>query len=213
MTVPTPITPLSERRPAPVVRLGASAGDEELLAAARDGTPWARAALLDRHGAMVERLVRRILGHDPDLEDRVHDAFVAILRSLDGVRDPGALRSWMATVAVHTAHRAIRRRKLERAVFFWRPSAPEPFHAGGFEERDTLRRVYAVLDRLPAACRVAFALHHIEQMTVEEAASAAGTPPTTFKRRLARAERRFAALARADAELRPWLKEGRWTDP
>jgi RNA polymerase sigma-70 factor (ECF subfamily) len=185
--------------------------DEDLVRAAAAGESWAASALLERYGAMVERLLRRVLGHDPDLEDLVQDAFASVLASVGQVRDGAAVKGWIASVAVHTAHRAIRRRKLARWLAVFRPPE-EHVAAPAHEPRAALRRVYELLDRLPADERIAFTLRYIEEMPLEEVAVATEVSLATVKRKLARAEGRFVAAARADATLRAWLERGdRWT--
>lgn len=199
---------------AAVVRLPQPArSDEEILRGMRAGEAWAAAALLDRYGPLVERIVRRVMGHDPDLEDLVQDAFAAILSSIDQVRDDKALKGWIASVAAHTAHRTIRRRKLTRWIFFWdKGEPPEPAREMDMSGREALRRMYSALDKLPAAERVAFALRVIDEMPLEDVASACGVSLATIKRRLARAEQQFTAIARHDPVLRTFLEEGtRWT--
>ncbi len=181
------------------------------MLAAASGEPWAAASLLDRYGAMVERLLRRVLGQDPDLEDLVQDAFASILASVGQVRDGAAVKGWIASVAVHTAHRAIRRRKLTRWLAVFHP-AEEAVTIPAHEPRAALHRVYELLDRLPVEERVAFTLRYIEEMSLEEVAEASGVSLATVKRKLSRAEARFLAAARADATLRTWLERGdRWT--
>jgi RNA polymerase sigma-70 factor, ECF subfamily len=199
---------------ASVVRLPQTArSDEEIVRGMRAGEAWAAAALLDRYGPLVERLVRRIMGHDPDLEDLVHDAFATILASIDQVRDEKAIRGWIASVAAHTAHHAIRRRKLTRWIFFWqKDEPPEPAGEVDMSAREAVRRMYAALEQLPTAERVAFALRVIDEMPLEEVAEACGVSLATIKRRLGRAETRFKAIARRDPVLKAWMEEGeRWT--
>lgn len=200
---------------ATVVRLPQTArSDAELIAAIRRGEPWAAAALLDRHGPLVERLIRRVMGHDPDLADLVQDAFTAILSSLDQIRDENAVKAWIASIAVHTAHRAIRRRQLTRWIFFWQKedTADAPARDADFPARECVRHVYQALDQLPADDRVVFALRFIEEMQLEDIADTVGVSLATIKRRITRAEQRFQAIAQRDPVLRPLLEEGRrWT--
>lgn len=200
---------------ATVVRLPQTArSDAELIAAIRRGEPWAAAALLDRHGPLVERLIRRVMGHDPDLADLVQDAFTAILSSLDQIRDENAVKAWIASIAVHTAHRAIRRRQLTRWIFFWQKedTADAPARDADFPARECVRHVYQALDQLPAEDRVVFALRFIEEMQLEDIAETVGVSLATIKRRITRAEQRFQAIAQRDPVLRPLLEEGRrWT--
>ena len=213
---PTGATPRPGKS-ATIVRLPQTGrSDAELLAAVRRGEPWAAAALLDRHGPLVERLIRRVMGCDPDLPDLVQDAFTAILSSLDQVRDENAVKGWIASIAVHTAHRAIRRRQLTRWIFFWQKDETvhidAPARDADFGARECVRHVYRALDQLPAEDRVVFALRFIEEMPLEDIADTVGVSLATIKRRITRAEQRFQAIAQRDPVLRPWLEEGRrWT--
>lgn len=205
--------PRSVESGAVVRRLPSARTDEEILRGIREGQSWAGAALLDRYGSLVERIVRRIMGHDPELADLVQDAFTTILTSVGGVRDEKALKGWIISVSAHTAHHAIRRRKLTRLIFFWtKDDPPEPSCETDMGSREALRRVYAALSQLPADERVAFALRRIDEMPLEDVAAACDCSLATIKRRLVRAEQRFSAIARRDPVLKSWMDEGeRWT--
>lgn len=198
-------------RPFPSVR-----SDASILEGLRDGQPWASAALFDRYAPQVERVLRRILGHDlhVDLADVLHDAFVQILASAGRVRDPEALGGWIQSVAAHTAYKTIRARKARRWLRFWEPEElPEvQVEDANPETIEAYRRTYALLARLPTDERIAFALRHIEGMELTRVAEACEVSLATIKRRLAKAERRFSEGARRDDVLRVWLEEGgRWT--
>jgi RNA polymerase sigma-70 factor, ECF subfamily len=206
---------LPQGKSATIVRLPQTTrSDAELVAAMRRGEAWAAAALLDRHGPLVERLIRRIMGHDSDLPDLVQDAFATILSSIDQVRDENAVKAWMSSIAVHTAHRAIRRRQLSRWIFFWQhdDAVDAPTRDADHGARECVRHVYAALEQLPAEERIVFALRFIEEMQLEDIAATRGVSLATIKRRITRAEQRFVAIAQRDPVLRPWLEEGRrWT--
>lgn len=198
-------------RPMPSVR-----DDTTLVAGLRAGEPWARAALFERYAPQVERLLRKILGPDrhTELADVLHDTFVQALASLERLRDPGAVLAWMQTIAAHTAYRTIRARRARRWLYFWEPAALPEVSAPEVDSEvlEAYRRTYALLDRLPGEERIAFALRYIEGMELAQLAVVCETSLATIKRRLARAEQRFAAGARGDDVLRRWLEEGgRWT--
>jgi hypothetical protein len=62
---PIPAEHVPRGSSATVVRLAASGrSDEEIVRAVRVGERWGAAALLDRYGPMVERIIRRIIGPD-----------------------------------------------------------------------------------------------------------------------------------------------------
>jgi RNA polymerase sigma-70 factor (ECF subfamily) len=120
----------------------------------------------------------------------------------------------MQTIAARTAFRAIRARKARAWLKFWEPSeVPEVVCEGA--DPDVLeahRHTYALLERMPAEERVIFALRYIDGMELERIAAVCEVSLATIKRRLSRAEQRFAHAAERDSVLRPWLQEGgRWT--
>ena len=204
-------TPSSVVRPLPAVR-----DDQALVQGLMAGETWARAAFFDRYAPDVERILRRVLGHEmhTDLADLVHDTFVQALASVGSLRDPGALRGWMVSIAAHTAYRTIRARRARRWLRFWEPALLPDVPSSDVDPdvREAYQRTYDVLDRLPADERVAFVLRHIEGMDLGQLAETCRVSLSTIKRRLGRAEARFARAARNDEVLRSWLEEGgRWT--
>lgn len=209
--------PSSPRAPSGVVRpLPQVRDDHALVAGLRAGETWARAALFDRCAPDVERILRRILGYEihTDMADLVHDTFVQALASIDQLRDAGALRGWMQSIAAHTAYRTIRSRRVRRWLRFWEPSQlPEvPVEGVNPDVREAYRRTYMVLDRLPADERIAFVLRHVEGMDLGQVAETCRVSLSTIKRRLARAEGRFTRAAKRDEVLQTWMEEGgRWT--
>jgi RNA polymerase sigma-70 factor (ECF subfamily) len=205
------LSPPAEVRALPVQR-----SDADLVDALRAGDAWARVMLLDRFGVLVERLARRILGHEGhiDIADVVHDTFVAAFGSVHTLRSPEALVSWMQSVATHTACKAIRRRKARAWLRFVAPEdlpdcAVRPPSEEAVEAHD---RTYRILERFSANDRAVFALRFIDGMPLADVAAACGVSLATAKRRLARAERRFLASALGDPVLALWVRKGdRWT--
>ena len=215
---PTP-TPFPPEDPGPRSNVRALRGmpdDTALVEGLGAGEPWARAALFERYAPQIERMLRKILGPDPYIEisDVLHDVFVQALASLDRLRDPRAALSWMQAIAAHTAYRTIRARRARRWLRFWAPEVLPELVAPEIDDDvlDAYRRTYALLERLPADERIAFALRYIEGMELAQLAVVCDVSLATIKRRLGRAEQRFAAGARGDAILGRWLEEGgRWT--
>jgi RNA polymerase sigma-70 factor (ECF subfamily) len=198
-------------RPLPSVR-----DNTALLEGLRAGEPWAKAALFERYAPHVQRLLRKILGPQPSLElpDLIHDVFVRALASIDQLREAGAMLAWMQAITTRMAYRALQAQRARRWLRFWEPielvevSSPRV----DAEVLDAYRRTYAVLERMPTDERIVFALRHIDGMELSPIAVACEVSLATVKRRLARAEQRFAAAARRDEILRRWLEEGnRWT--
>jgi RNA polymerase sigma-70 factor (ECF subfamily) len=190
--------------------------DEAIVRGLRAGETWAQAALFEQYAPPVERILRKILGQDKHTEiaDLVHDTFVQALSSLHRLRDAGALLAWMQVIAAHTAHRHIRARRARRWLLFWEPAdLPEvPVTDLDGDVREAYARTYAILDRLSPDDRIAFVLRHIEGMELTQVAEVCEVSLATIKRRIARADARFAVAAARDPVLREWLEEGgRWT--
>jgi RNA polymerase sigma-70 factor (ECF subfamily) len=191
-----------------VVPLPIRDSDVALVAALRAGRPEARHALFDRYGGDVERVLYRILGPDQEITDLLQDVFLAALGSIDKLRQPEALRGWLTGIAVRKARKCILRRRRWRFIQLLPPSELPEREAvlPPAEVSEALQRTYALLERLPADERVAFALRFIDSMELTDVAAACEVSLATIKRRLARAQQTFHTLAARDALLREWLE-------
>jgi RNA polymerase sigma-70 factor, ECF subfamily len=183
--------------------------DDDALALG-EGHAAAKVELFDRYAHYLERILARILGHDAELTDLLHEVFVRALAAIDTLEDPGALKGWLRGIAVLTARESIRRRIRGRWLRFLSfEDLPEVEGIPSDDEgREALRATYAVLDRLGADDRIAFALRYIEGLELREVAAACNVSLNTIKRRLARAERRFSAFAAREPALTTRLGAG-----
>lgn len=182
--------------------LGRVTGAQE--AAARD--------LFRRYRGRVHAALYRILGGNADMEDLLQETFVQVFASLKSWRAEASLATWIDRIAVRVAYRAIGRRRAR----IDQPSAdgvtPElAVHGdapGALLAKDGVRRLYAALDRLPPASRVAFALHEIDGRSMAEVAEVTGASVTATKLRVWRARRTLEAAAARDPVLREFLRDG-----
>jgi RNA polymerase sigma-70 factor (ECF subfamily) len=184
-----------------------------LVAALIRGDAAAWVELVDRFGPDVERLVAGALGVDSDLADIVQDVFVRVMERVHQLRDPGALKSWIASVAVFAARGHIRRRRRWRWIRFLAPAdIPDvPAATSNPESHALVSSTYRLLDTLPENERLAFSLRFIAEMELTEVASACGVSLATIKRRLSRAEEHFLEGARLDPSLSERIERGeRW---
>jgi RNA polymerase sigma-70 factor (ECF subfamily) len=100
----------------------------------------------------------------------------------------------------------VRKRRLRRLVGLDQATDMAAAPAHDPVAREGIHRVYRALDRLDAGSRVLFVLRHVEQLELTELAKAEGCSLATVKRRLAKAEQRFEAIAAGDPALRTFLR-------
>ena len=203
--------PQKEKRPTSVVReLHPRLGDAQIVADLRSGERTAAAALFDRYGSSIERLLYSLLGPKLEVEDLLHEVFLRAIAGIRDIEDPARLKSWVTGIAVHTAREHIRRR-VRRSWLRFVAEVPEPPAPTASEEvNEATRCTFEVLREMGADERVFFSLRFIEEMEIAEIAIACDVSVSTVKRRLKDAEKHFVARAKRHAALEPWLREGRW---
>jgi RNA polymerase sigma-70 factor (ECF subfamily) len=134
----------------------------------------------------------------------VHQVFLQVVQNITRVRDPEALRGWIAAVTINAVRSHLRRRSFRRSVLrvdtLATTSALAP--APDYEARQMLEATYDVLDKMPAQERIVFALHHIDKRKLTEVAEMCGCSLATVKRRIVKADRRFCKMANRDPYLR-----------
>ena len=199
--------PSFERPPAAVIPLHRGDSDAALVAALREGGAGAGHALFSAYGGYVRRVLMRVLGPDPEIGDLTQDVFVAALESIHKLERPGALRGWLAQIAVFHARHCLRARKQWSILRFFSPEDMPPGRARevDFEASEALRATYKLLAKLPVDERIVFTLRFVEGMGVSDVAAVCRVSLATTKRRLARAESRFAELARDEPSLSEWI--------
>jgi RNA polymerase sigma factor (sigma-70 family) len=173
------------------------AADAELLGRfirCRDQDAFA--ALVRRHGPLVLRVCRRVLGDRQIAEDAFQAVFLILARKGPTLTRPEALPSWLHGVAFRVARKA--RCKLDA-----RPTRSLPANAAlGTARADplaelTARELLTVVDeeiaRLPEAYRLPVILCCLEGQSLEEAAQRLGWSQGSVKGRLERGRWRLHA--------------------
>jgi RNA polymerase sigma-70 factor, ECF subfamily len=144
-----------------------------------------------RYCRYVAAVVLRLDGRDAEVDDLVQDVFVEAARGISSLRQPEAIKGWLATIAVRVVRRRLRMRRLRRFLGVDHASsgvdAVDP--SASPLDRLLLRAVYQVLDDLSVEDRLAFSLHTIEGEKMESVAHLCGCSMATAKRRVARAQR------------------------
>jgi RNA polymerase sigma factor (sigma-70 family) len=176
--------------------------DDELLAhylARRDETAFE--ALARRHGPMVLRVCRRVLGNTADSEDAFQATFLVLVRKAASIHPRANVATWLHGVAYLTALKAraaaIKRRIKERR-------AGEMGRAEVSVDRwaDVLPLLDKELSLLPERYRVPIVLCELEGKSLKEAARQMDWPEGTLAGRLSRGRALLARrMARHGAAL------------
>ena len=175
------------------------------------GEPAATRELWKRHKSRVHACLYRVLGSNRDMDDLLQEAFIQGFQSLRGWRAEASLATWIDRVAVRCAYRYLtqRGRRVQTDVL-----EDEDAYAGveGTSARrqlarDGVKRLYAALDELSPAARLAFTLHEIDGRPLSEVAELVGSSVTATKLRVWRARKRIEAVAAEDPVLGEFLTQ------
>ncbi len=175
------------------------------------GEPAATRELFRRHKSRVHACLFRVLGTNRDMDDLLQDAFLQVFQSLRGWRAEASLATWVDRVSVRVAYRYLsqRGRRVQTDVLDDDEAGPAIEVGPGARRqmaRDGVKRLYAVLDELSAASRLAFTLHEIDGRTLSETAALVGSTVTATKLRVWRARKKIETAAANDPVLREFLQ-------
>jgi RNA polymerase sigma factor (sigma-70 family) len=149
------------------------------------------AALVRRHGPMVQGVCRRVLRDVYAAQDAFQATFLLLARRAGTLADPERVGPWLYGVAYRTAARAraaaARRRVRERRA----PAANAPGPVEELGRRDLCGVLDEELSRLPPRYRDPVVLCYLEGHTNAEAARQLGCSRGTVATRLARARERL----------------------
>lgn len=194
--------------PAPTarrVRLAEVTDSAELVERWRAGEAGAFAELFRRHRHDVTRLVHRMLGQNPDLEDVVQEVFFQVHRSLKDFRGQSRFSTWLYRVTVNVVL-MYRRAAKARPVLVEEVDAEGPRDSGALPDEQAARAARArafhrILDALSEKKRTVFVLHEIEGLAPLEIAKIVDSPVLTVRTRLFYARREIAELLRNEPSL------------
>jgi len=172
-------------RPRPALELvGALPSSSEAAAETLDADRVFR-----QYASYVAAVAQRLLGRDSEVDDTVQEVFLIAVRGLSTVRDPGAVKGWLARVTVRVARRRLRGRRW-RSFLGLESTLAQDLPIDAFaspEQRALLTSLYRALDELPANQRIAWTLRYVEQERLEDVAALCGCSLATAKRRIAAA--------------------------
>lgn len=183
----------------------------DLVERCRAGDAEAFREIFKQYRAEVARLVHRMLGRSPDLEDIVQEVFLQVHRSIRDFQGKSRFSTWLYRVTVNVVlmHR---RAAKSRPVFSVAPDGlvPTDNRALPDDQVTRLRRgraFYRLLDRLSDKKRTVFVLHELEGMAPSEIAKVVGAPVLTVRTRLFYARRELLAMIREEPALASLVSE------
>ena len=175
-----------------------TAVESDLLARLRAGDEQAFEALVERHHATMLAVARHHVNTRAVAEEVVQEAWLGVIRGLDGFEGRSSLRTWILRIVVNTATtRGVREsRSLPYSSLAPEPAVePERFRGPGepyadhwrafpgdwgrlpedaLAERETLRVAMAAIEALPAAQRTVVAMRDVHGLSAEEVSEALG---------------------------------------
>lgn len=159
---------------------------EQFAARPGDGDDVAFRALVERHGPMVWRVCRGVLGDSHDADDAFQATFLVLARRAGSIRSRTSMGSWLHGVAHRVALKA-KTAAARRRVHETRGAQATVASDRVGDLDDFAPALHQEIDRLPAKYRVPIVLCYLEGRTQESVANDLGWPIGTVRGRLARA--------------------------
>jgi len=182
-------------------------GETELVARLCERDPAAAQALYVQYAGLLKRILTHVLGGTRDVDDLVQDTLIVVIERARSLRKVQSFRSFVIGVALHLAKNEIRRRRIRRFVGLDESDEIPPLAPYDASTAEVARHLYSALDRLETTSRMAYVLRFVHGCDLAETADACGCSLATIKRKLSRAEAKFAILVEADPVLRESLRE------
>ena len=155
--------------------------------------------VMRRNNRMLYRTARAILKNDAEAEDALQEAYLLAYRKIATYRGQSRLSTWLARIVINEALMRVRGQGRECVVISFAHEADDerqqPAEDAMKPEQpdqatlraETRRLLERKIDELPAAFRLVFMLRALEEMSVEETASALDIPEATVRTRFFRA--------------------------
>jgi RNA polymerase sigma-70 factor (ECF subfamily) len=181
----------------------ANADEAALVAACRAGDARALEQFFSLLMPRVERVLGRLVGATPDLEDMVQSTFVEAMSGLGRFLGEASLATWVTRIAVHVAYRHLRQGVRRHVPLELLPPAEEPRVEGrpleeALADRQAAQRLHSLLDRIKPKKRLAFLLYTVEGYSIEEVAALMRASRAATKSRIWFARRELLRRVRHD---------------
>ncbi len=183
--------------------------DRAIVERALAGDEAAFRELFVRHREDTARLVHRMVGPSPEVEDIVQEVFLHVYRSLASFRGDARFSTWLYRLTVNVTRMHLRRRRSRpRFADVEVPEAgpasePRPLdpseHA---EQRARVLALYRLIDAISEKKREVLVLHDLEGTPAREIAELLSIPVLTVRTRLFYARKELYSAMLEDPTLR-----------
>ena len=179
------------------INLTVHTDDRELVNLTLQGNTQAFEFIMRRHNRLLFRTARSIVKNDTDSEDILQEAYVKAWRALETFRDDAKLSTWLVRIVVNEALGRLRKHsasvipldahsatEINHDMADHDESAHPESQAMSTQMRHLLE---AHIDALPDVFRTVFILRAVQELSVEETATALDIPEATVRSRFFRA--------------------------
>jgi HlyD family secretion protein len=149
------------------------------------------AAIVGRHGPMVNAVCRRLLKQQADADDAFQATFLILLRKAGSIAKRESLASWLHGVAHRVSDRARKLNRREQRLVESAKSVPSSDDSQHQNVRDLQQWLDRAVLTLPESYRSAFILCCMEGRSYAHAASLLGCAEGTVSSRVVRARERL----------------------
>jgi RNA polymerase sigma-70 factor (ECF subfamily) len=185
--------------------------DLATLEACRQGDREALGRVLKQRAPMLARVITSLIGPGADVEDLLQVAMVSAVRAFPQFRGEATLDTWLQRIAINAVRSHARRKRPQKQVALGvlkedtepRDGAPSPERL--IDDRRRLERFHHHLTALDADKRIAFLLHVVEGVAVDEIAALTGAGRFAVRSRIFWAGRALRSRAKRDPALRDLL--------
>lgn len=170
-----------------------SKGDDALMIELQAGNAGAFDEIVRRYQGPLMAYIRRRAPRTADHEGIVQEAFLRVFKSLWSYSPTNDFRGWMFSIARNLVIDEIRREARSLTL-----AAVDVNSVPACDEResDDSADILCVLHGLPTEQRMAFDLHHLAGLSMDEGAMAVDVPVHTFKSRVRLAREKLAERLR-----------------
>lgn len=172
--------------------------EQALLEQIRNGDDAGFELLVKEHTGKVISLAWRLVGSREEAEDLAQEAFLRLHRALPDFRGESRIGTWLYRTTTRLAIDHLRRERLKRKLFFFRPDndAPDPVELASdsrrnpgrlYQAKEAMQTLRRSLRKLSSRQQVIFMLRHYEGLPLKEIAEHLGLETGTVKAHLHRA--------------------------